>query len=47
MPRDQCKNTINNRQDNMSPPEYSYHTTAGQEYSNTAEALLYDNNRSF
>ena len=38
MPSCQCKNTINNSQDNISPPEARYSTIADPEHSNTAEA---------
>ena len=38
MPRNQGKNTINNSQGNMIPPESSYPTTGSPGYSNIAEA---------
>ena len=37
MPRCQCKNAINNIQDNMSTPELSKPTIADPEYSSIAE----------
>ena len=37
MPRCQHKNTVNNRQGNMSPPKPSYPTTGTPEYSNATE----------
>ena len=38
MARDQHKNKINNRQDNLASPEPSYPTTASPEYSDITEA---------
>lgn len=37
MSREQHKNTINNRQGNILPPEFSYLTLVSPEFSNTDE----------
>lgn len=38
MPKHQCKNTINNSQGSITPPELSYSLTARYEYFNASEA---------
>jgi hypothetical protein len=37
MVKGQCKNTVNNSQGNMAPPDPSYPTKASPEYPNTSE----------
>lgn len=47
MPRQQCRNTINNNQDNLFPLEPNNLTTAAPEYFNVSEGQRKDLKASF